>query len=209
MFKIFIPTEIFDDFSLNFLNENNLKSLANNFENLKITDFHTKYISGKILENPLYDEDLIIFANGEYGKKYFYDADFTQENIPAFGYYFYKDNGYFSELKNIEKEIFEIKRILESKNLLTKSKKEMFLDRIIWIFFLLSGMYFNIFTLLEKTNQNIRELQNIDGKPEFEGTVELIIEAAKTKKIELESSLQSFENHISSFYEIIKKYFLS
>lgn len=55
----------------------------------------------------------------------------------------------------------------------------------------------------------MRELQNIDGKAEFEGTAELIIETAKTKKIELEASLGTFENHIRHFYDTIKQYFLS
>lgn len=209
MLTIFVPTKIFDEFSLNTTRKENLQSIIANFSDIKITDFQSSYISGKVLQNPVYDEDLIIFANGEYGKKYFYDADMTQESIKAFGHYFYRDNGYFSDLKNIEKEIFEIKNVLESKNLLTNSKKTELREKIIWIFFLLSGMYFNIFTLLEKTNQNMRELQNIDGKAEFEGTAELIIETAKTKKIELEASLGTFENHIRHFYDTIKQYFLS
>ena len=207
MLEIFFPQRIFDKISINFMAENEIKELEKNFENLEIKDFKTNILSGLSLKIPKYDEDLIIFANGKFWKKYFSDNDFTKNHIFSFWKPFYKDQNFFKDLENIDKDIFQIKSELESNTLLTNSKKIEMKEKIEYIFFLLSWVYFNIFTLLEKTNQNISELQNLDSKAEYEATAELIIESSKTKKVELESALQSLENRISLFYQIILQFF--
>lgn len=207
MLEIFVPQRIFDKISINFITENELGELEKNFENLEIKDFKTNILSGFSLSIPEYDEDLIIFSNWKFGKKYFSDNDFTKNHIFSFWKPFYKDQNFFKDLENIDKDIFQIKSELESNTLLTNSKKIEMKEKIEYIFFLLSWVYFNIFTLLEKTNQNISELQNLDSKAEYEATAELIIESSKTKKVELESALQSLENRISLFYQIILQFF--
>lgn len=209
MLKIFVPQKIFDDFSFNFLTKDEENELKKSFENIEIIDFKINFFSWKILKNPYYEEDLIIFANWKFWEKYLYDSDFTKKQIFSFWKYFYQKENYFEEIKNIESKIFEIKNILESKNLLTNSKKNIIREEIITIFFTLTSLYFSIFELLEKTKSNILELENIDSKIEFEAVSSLIVETSKTKKIELEKNLLNLENHIYNFYEVIKKYFLN
>lgn len=208
MLEIFIPTRIFDKFSINILDEKICKNLQNSFKNLKISEISDEFISGKLLEIPNYDEDLIIFCNGFCGKFYAFDADFEKHKIESFWKVFYKNYEYFDDLQKIEKQIFEIKNFLESEKLLTNSKKTEILETIKYIFFLLSILYFHIFSLLAKTQKNISELSEKSWKSDLDATANLLLESAKTKEIELESARLNLENYIKNFSEIIFKQFL-
>jgi hypothetical protein len=56
--------------------------------------------------------------------------------------------------------IAEITGILNSDNLLTNSKKEEILEKIRNSFFALSGVIFLLYSLKEKTDNNLDELNN-------------------------------------------------
>ncbi len=207
MLKVFIPEKIFKKFSINSFEKLNLENLEKNFKNLKITDFQAKFIEGKYFE---LDEDLdfLVFCNGFFWKKFFYEMDFTHKQIFTFWKSFYNDKNYFDDFEKISEDFSYILKELNSSKLLTNSKKQEFLEKINYSFFLLSGIYFNLFVLLQKTEKNIFELENLNEKSEYEATATLIVETSKTKKVELEAEIQVFEEKLKLFYEITSKIYV-
>lgn len=207
MLKVFVPEKIFEKFEINHFFEKNIFWLEKSFANIKIENFETNFISWKYFE---LDEDLdfLVFCNWLFWKKYFYDFDFTKKEIFTFWKSFYNDKNYFQDLKKISWDFEYISKELNSEKLLTNTKKDELLEKINYAFFLMSWIYFNLYILLEKTKKNIFELENIDWKTEYKATASLIIENAKTKKIELESEIIIFEKKFELFYEIIWKIYV-
>lgn len=208
MIKIFIPQKIFWKMSLNTFEIKDLIMLKNAFS-LNYEEFRTEIISWTVLKISDNDEDIFIFANWAFWKRYFYDFDYWESRYSVFWKSFYHKDNYFSGLKNIEKEIFYVKEVLESKNLLTNTKKEELRKKVEDVFFLISWVYFHLYSLLDETNKNIFDLENIDWKIEYEATASLIIETSKTKKVELEAVISGFEEKIKMFYGVISKLFIN
>ncbi len=134
--------------------------------------------------------------------------DFTHKQIFTFWKSFYNDKNYFDDFEKISEDFSYILKELNSSKLLTNSKKQEFLEKINYSFFLLSGIYFNLFVLLQKTEKNIFELENLNEKSEYEATATLIVETSKTKKVELEAEIQVFEEKLKLFYEITSKIYV-
>lgn len=207
MLKVFIPEKIFQKLIINFFEKLDFENLEKNFKNIKIENFETKFISGKYFELEE-DLDFLIFCNGFFWKKFFYEMDFTKKQIFTFGKSFYSDKNYFEDFWKISEDFAYISEELHSTKLLTNTRKKELLEKITYAFFLLSGIYFNLYVLLQKTEKNIFELENIEWKSEYEATALLIIETSKTKKVELEAKIQVFEEKFKLFYEIISKIYV-
>jgi len=208
MLEIFVPQKIFWKMSLNTFEIKDLIMLKNAFS-LNYEEFRTEIISWTVLKISDNDEDIFIFANWAFWKRYFYDFDYWESRYSVFWKSFYHKDNYFSDLKNIEKEIFYVKEVLESNNLLTNTKKEELRKKVEDVFFLISWVYFHLYSLLDETNENIFDLENIDWKIEYEATASLIIETSKTKKVELEAVISGFEEKIKMFYGVISKLFIN
>ncbi|MDQ7022140.1 MAG: hypothetical protein Q9M97_01160 [Candidatus Gracilibacteria bacterium] len=100
-------------------------------------------------------------------------------------------------------DIADVTGILNSDKLLTNSKKEEILIKITNSFFSLSGVIFLLYSLKDKTQNNLNELNNYSGKIEYEGHASLLKETSITKNIELKANISKLEGKIEMFIGVI------
>ena len=207
MIEIFIPTKIKNNnLEINTISENFLKVLKGSFWAIFLEKFNSEFFSGIKLFSKKFDENLTILCNWEFWKNYFVDFDiFENKNIKTFWTKIIWKNEISKNIEKIIEDIWEITAILSSKNLLTNSKKEEILTKIKNTFFSLSGIIFLLYSLKEKTEKNIKNLENYSWEIEYEWQAFILKETAITKKIELQANIDKIEWKIKIFLELIWK----
>lgn len=207
MIEIFIPTKIKNNnLEINTISENFLKVLKGSFWAIFLEKFNSEFFSGIKLFSKKFDENLIILCNWEFWENYFVDFDiFENKNIKTFWTKIIWKNEISKNIEKIIEDIWEITAILSSKNLLTNSKKEEILTKIKNTFFSLSGIIFLLYSLKEKTEKNIKNLENYSWEIEYEWQAFILKETAITKKIELQANIDKIEWKIKIFLELIWK----
>jgi len=207
MLEIFIPTLIKNNnLEINKISNNFLSVLENNFSDFKITEFSSTFFKWiKIIWKKI-DEDLIILCNWEFWKHYFIDYDIIDnKEIKSLWIKIIWQNKIWEEIKKIMLNIAEITWILSSDNLLTNSKKEEIFQKIKNSFFALSWVIFLLYSLKEKTDKNLEELENYSWKIEYEWQAVLLKETSLTKSIELKANIDKLEEKIEMFIGVISK----
>ncbi|PID87429.1 hypothetical protein CSB07_01320 [Candidatus Gracilibacteria bacterium] len=206
MIEIFIPTEIKGYLEVNCFSKKLENILKNTFFGIIIKDFESAYFLGKYIYLKNFDEDLIIFCNGEFGKNYFLDFDFSKYNIGYLGTKILSENDIGNNVNDIDKKILKIITDLKSNKLLTNSKKDLIIKEIKNIFFGLSGISFLLVSLREKSISNIDELSQIKGKIDLESQATLLKETSKTKILELDLFIKKLDNKLNLFINTIKEH---
>jgi hypothetical protein len=111
-------------------------------------------------------------------------------------------------LKEIEYNIDEILKRLKSDKLLTNSKKEDIRKKINEVFFTLTWILFVLYKNKDLLEENYKNLKNYKWLEEYEAQAVLLKETTKTKKIEISTNLEKFENMIEFFLESLEKIFV-
>ena len=211
MLEIFIPTWIKKQkVQINDISDNFLNVLKNSFIDLEIINFESTFFEWiKIISKNL-DENLIILCNWEFWNNYFIDYDISFPLLPkeGLGEVWIKiiwQNKIWEEIQKIMLNIAEITGILSSNNLLTNSKKEEILIKIKNSFFALSWVVFLLYSLKQKAEQNLEELENYSWKIEFEAQASLLKETSLTKSIEIKANIDKLEEKIEMFIWVISK----
>jgi len=211
MLEIFIPTWIKKQkVQINDISDNFLNVLKNSFIDLEIINFESTFFEWiKIISKNL-DENLIILCNWEFWNNYFIDYDISFPLLPkeGLGEVWIKiiwQNKIWEEIQKIMLNIAEITGILSSDNLLTNSKKEEILIKIKNSFFALSWVVFLLYSLKQKAEQNLEELENYSWKIEFEAQASLLKETSLTKSIEIKANIDKLEEKIEMFIWVISK----
>ena len=209
MLEIFIPTWIKKQkVQINDISDNFLNVLKNSFIDLEIINFESTFFEWiKIISKNL-DENLIILCNWEFWNNYFIDYDISFPLLPkeGLGEVWIKiiwQNKIWEEIQKIMLNIAEITGILSSDNLLTNSKKEEILIKIKNSFFALSWVVFLLYSLKQKVEQNLIELENYSWKIEFEWQAVLLKETSLTKSIEIKANIDKLEGKIEMFIGVI------
>jgi len=203
MLEIFIPTWIKNQkISINNISDNFLNSVK--ILHWKIEEFESKFFSWIKIHSKDLDENLIILCNWEFWKNYFIDFDFTKNiNTKIFWVKIIWENQIWEDIQNIMLNVAEITWMLSSNILLTNSKKEEILQKIKNSFFSLSWIIFLLYSLKQKTEKNLDELNNYSWKVEYEAQASLLKENSITKNIELKANIDKLEGKIKMFISVI------
>jgi len=207
MLEIFIPTIIKNNnLEINKISDNFLSVLKNNFSGFKITEFSSTFFEWiKIIWKKI-DEDLIILCNWEFWENYFLDYDIIDnKEIKSLWIKIIWQNKIWEEIQKIMLNIAEITGILNSNILLTNSKKEEILKKIKHSFSALSWVIFLLYSLKEKADENLEELEKYSWKIEYEWQAVLLKETSLTKSIELKANIDKLEWKIEMFISVINK----
>jgi hypothetical protein len=207
MLEIFIPTWIKNQkLQINNIPDKLLKILENSFLELEIINFESTFFNWIKLNSKKIDKDLIILCNWEFWENYFLDYDnLENKNIITSWIKIIWENQIWEKIQKIMLDIAEITWILNSNNLLTNSKKEEILIKITNSLFSLSWVIFLLYSLKEKTQENLDELNNYSWKIEYEWQASLLKETSLTKNIELQANIDKLEGKIEMFIWIITK----
>jgi len=205
MLEIFIPTKIKNYSEINVLQKNFLDILENKFNDLKIEKFESKFFEWIKIYSKNFNENLIILCNWEFGENYFIDFDYTKNNFEFLGTKIIWENKIWEKIENIEKNISEIIKLLNSNNLLTNTKKQYIKNKINSSFFALSWVVFLLYLLKKQTDKNLQDLQNINSSIEYEAQASLLAETSKTKQIELQAQIDKLEKRVDFFIDTVKK----
>ncbi len=211
MLEIFIPIWIKKQkVQINDISDNFLNVLKNSFIDLEIINFESTFFEWiKIISKNL-DENLIILCNWEFWNNYFIDYDISSPLLPkeGLGEVWIKiiwQNKIWEKIQKIMLNISEITWILNSDKLLTNTRKNKILIKIRNSFFALSGVIFLLYSLEEKIEKNLEELNSYSWKVEFEGQASLLKETSLTKSIELKANINKLEGKIEMFIWVIGK----
>jgi len=209
MLEIFIPTLIkkqkleINKISNNFLNVLEKLKIENN---LIVKNFESTFFEWIKINSKNFDQNLIILCNWEFWNNYFIDYDFSKKiNTEIFWVKIIWQNKIWEEIQKIMLNIAEITGILNSDNLLTNSKKEEILVKIKNSFFALSWVIFLLYSLKEKADENLSDLENYSWKVEYEAQAMLLKETSLTKSIELKANIDKLEWKIEMFIDVISK----
>ena len=212
MLEIFIPTLIKKQkIEINKISKNFLVVLEKFKieDNIIIEKFDSKFFEGIKIFSKKINKNLIILCNWEFWKYYFLDYDrIENKNIISFGNSIWKIKNLEKDLWKIQTNIEEIINFLNSKKLLTNSKKEEIKNKIQDIFFSLSGIAYILYENKKKLEENRENLKNYNWLEEYKAQASLILQTTKTTKLEIETSLQKFENILELYLDSLKKIFL-
>jgi len=208
MLEIFIPLTVkTNNLEINNISKLFLDTLKNNFSSLELIDFESKYINWLKLQINKFDNDLVILCNWEFGEDYFINYDLIDNpNIITFWTKFIWINDLSKKIEKIDLKISEIIDFLNSNKLLTNSKKQEILEKIKYSFFSLSWILFLLYSLKEKSDENIKQLSDYSWKIEYEAQAKLLSETSRLKSIELNETIVKLEEKISLFIEVISKF---
>lgn len=208
MLEIFIPLTVkTNNLEINNVSKLFLDTLKNNFSSLELIDFESKYINWLKLQINKFDNDLVILCNWEFGEDYFINYDLIDNpNIITFWTKFIWINDLSKKIEKIDLKISEIIDFLNSNKLLTNSKKQEILEKIKYSFFSLSWILFLLYSLKEKSDENIKQLSDYSWKIEYEAQAKLLSETSKLKSIELNETIVKLEEKVKLFIEVISKF---
>jgi len=208
MLEIFIPLTVkTNNLEINNVSKLFLDTLKNNFSSLELIDFESKYINWLKLQINKFDNDLVILCNWEFGEDYFINYDLIDNpNIITFWTKFIWINDLLKKIEKIDLKISEIIDFLNSNKLLTNSKKQEILEKIKYSFFSLSWILFLLYSLKEKSDENIKQLSDYSWKIEYEAQAKLLSETSKLKSIELNETIVKLEEKVKLFIEVISKF---
>jgi hypothetical protein len=208
MLEIFIPTEIKWYLEINVIRNKFLDILENSFQKLKIKKFNSTFFSWIKIESDIFIEDLIILCNWEFWEFYFIDYDFTKD---IFEYLWTKiiwENKIEKKIEGIMLNIDFITWELTSTKLLTNTKKQEIKQKIDSSLFSLSWVIFLLYTLRNKTIENIWELDNYKWKVDLEWQAKLLWELSLTKEIELQAGIDKLEWKIELYILTLRRFVL-
>jgi len=204
MLEIFIPIEIKWYQKINDIRDEFLNIINTNFDNLQIHEFDSTFFSWVLLKLDYFSEDLIVLCNWEFWENYFVDFDYLENNFDFLGVKILWENQIWDKIWEIMQDFTQITSMLNSNNLLTNSKKELIKDKVTNSFFTLSWVVFLLYSLLKETKNNIKELEEIDWKVEYEWQAMLLNETQKTKQIELQAWIDELEWKVEIFILAVK-----
>lgn len=212
MMEVFIPIDLKYDndktFAINNFSKKNKDLLEKNFDLVSKKEFNSNFFDWIFLQTKKLDEDLIVFLNWVFGNFYFLDYDYFSFSLESFGTKILKIDETLNKIPEITQIFENIIWELQSEKLLTNTKKETMKNDIRKAFLTLSGVFFVLYNLREKTIENLWELQNYNWEVEYEAETNLLSETWKTKKIELDATISSLENKLKLFLEVVGKIFL-
>lgn len=212
MFEIFVPINLKWVIHLqNF--PNNLNPIIKREFWLEWNFFDSNLLDWFYISWDHHIDELIVVCNGLFGSMYFLDYDWQKNNIEILGNPIMKPDKFSLEISKITQDFEKIKDILKSENLFTNSKKDEVISKIKKIYFTLSWLIFNLFNLLKKIQQNIKDLDDINDDKrvsvDFWGNSLLFKESLLTKEIELKNQIETLENKTTLFIEATKKILIS
>lgn len=212
MMEVFIPIDLKYDndktFAINNFSKKNKDLLEKNFDLVSKKEFNSTFFDWIFLQTKELDEDLVVFLNWVFGNFYFLDYDYFSFSLESFGTKILKIDETLNKIPEITQIFENIIWDLQSEKLLTNTKKETMKNDIRKAFLTLSGVFFVLYNLREKTIENLWELQNYNWEVEYEAEASLLSETWKTKKIELDATISSLENKLKLFLEVVGKIFL-
>ena len=132
------------------------------------------------------------------------DYDYIENNFEFLAMKIIWENKISKKINEIMLNISKITWQLNSNKLLTNTKKEEIKSKIDNSFFTLSWIIFLLYSLKKETENNLEELKQVNGKPEYEWQAMLLSETSITKKIELEAAIDKLETKIELFIDTIK-----
>ncbi len=204
MLEIFVPIRIKEKIFINNFSLKLEKLIKNNFV-CKIEKINTKIFLWVYFLFEELDKDFIILANWEFWEFYFLDYDFLKiKNIDSFWTFFLRINSLEKKLDNIWKDIDFIIKTLKSDKLLTNSKKDEIITKINKNFFILSGILFVLEKNKKLLEKNKKDLKNYSWNIEYESQAKLLLEISKTKSLELNLSIEKFENMVLEYLKVLE-----
>lgn len=207
MLEIFIPEKVNKKLTINTFSKEQQDVLMESFEWLEVFDISYPFLEWTFLQLPYFDQDLLVYANGMFGKTFFYEYDVLEHTAYSTGISFYTWEQFLSELQSISGNIENIMKDIQSNKLLTNSKKDEIREKIETTFFTISGVYFSLAQLLYKTERNIWKLEDIGEGIEYQAQWELLKETSTTKQVELEAQLKKLEGKAQLFFDAIAHIF--
>jgi len=209
MIEIFIPTVLklwnWDKLDINYISKNFINILNNDIIDINLSWFESIFFDWIKLSWDWFSEDLIILCNWLFWKHYFADYDFFWDDFHCLWTKIIWENQIWERIEFISENINFIIQSLKWDELLTNSVKNKISFKIKETFFVLSWIIFLLYSLKEKTENNITELSNYNWLAEYEWESRLLLETSITKKIELETSISLVESKIELFIWTIKK----
>lgn len=211
MLEIFIPTKIKDSIIINTIDPKFKEILSDNFWVLWI-DFREGFFEWIHWIAKDFSLDIIIACNWAFWSRYFVDYDWQKDSICSLWQYFFDSEILGGEINSIAKNYEEIVSILSSYSLLTNSSKQEIIDKIGSSLFLISWIAFMLQNLLNKTQENIRDLDTIanskDEKVEYRASASVLIESPKTNEAELKSQIDILNLRAWEFIELSNKFLI-
>lgn len=204
MLEIFVPIEIHNYGKINTISDTFLDIVRESFPKIKIEKFDSKLFKWLHIISADFNERLIILCNGAFWDTYFVDFDYIEHNFEFLGIKIVWENKVTDNIQNITSNFTQIVADLQSKKLLTNSKKEIIKNKIDSSFFALSGVVFLLYNLLWKINTNLTELDSISAEVHYGWPAEVLAETSLTKKIEIESEIKKTEIQLELFIDAIK-----
>lgn len=208
MLEIFILTNIKDYSKINNISDNFFDVLNNNdkeiFKKLKLEKFESKFFEWIKISSDIFLKELIILCNWEFWEDYFINYDPIEYNFHSLWTQIIWESKIWEKISKIMLNIAEVTGMLNSNKLLTYSKKDDIKKKIDSSFFTLSGIIFLLYSLKQKTENNLEDLKNVKWKSEYEWQAMLLSETSITKKIELQAAIDKLEWKIELFLSTIK-----
>jgi len=204
MLEIFIPIEIKWYQKINDIRDEFFNIIKENFDNLQVQDFDSTFFSWVFLKLDYFSEDLIVLCNWEFYNHYFVDFDYLENSFDFLWVKILWENQISDKIWEIMQDFTQITSMLNSNNLLTNSKKELIKNKVTNSFFSLSWVFFLLYSLLIETQNNIKELEKLEWKVEYEWQAMLLNETQKTKQIELQAWIDKLEWKVEIFILAVK-----
>lgn len=208
MLEIFIPTEIKWYLEINKPSNNFLNIIKNDFKNLEISNFNSTFFEWIKIKSDKFLEDLIILCNWEFWEFFFIDFDPIKNSFNYLWTQIIWEKQIQNKIEKITKNISFIVWELNSKKLLTNTKKEKIKEKINQSLFSLSWIIFLLYKLKQKTTQNITELTDYKWKIDYESEASLLSEVSKTKQIELQAWIDKLEGRVELYIKALKQFIL-
>jgi len=203
MKTILIPTN-FGDFRLN-----ELKDSLNFIKDLwwEIKEFKTDYFSWVYFEGDSIDY-FIPILNGYFWETYFVSDYFIWHKSQILGSYLWNTDKINENIKTLWSDLKTLNKKLSSPFLFTRSQKKKYIDMLLSKICDLSGLEFSLFYLIEKTQENLLELDNIakNSTDEFWWNAEILKITNETKLQELKLAKVRLANRNKDFLDLLTKY---
>jgi hypothetical protein len=207
MIEIFIPTKIKTPKSESFLIDNSpwkvTEIIEKNF-GLNISNFNSNFFEWVYIYWDDFDPDIAILLNWQFWNYYFIDYDYLKyREVEISGTKIIKIDELSKSLSDIFWNISSIITELNSKNLLTNTKKDEIKTKITNSFFSISWVIFVLYRLLKKIQENKEMLENYTWEVQYEWQAKLINETNITKEIEIKAMIEKLENRTELFVESV------
>ena len=209
MLEVFVPENIKDKIFLNNISKKLEDIIMSSFNLKKIKKIQTKNMFGTLFLFEKFDSDFIVLSNWEFGKYYFVDYDFIENNDIEYSWVsIYKNTNIEKELKNIWKNIEEILEVLSSDKLITNTIKQNILNKINDTFFTLSWVLYVLQKNKYLSEENAKILDEYDWNIEYESQAKLLNITTENKRLKLDLNIEKYENMIELYLWSLEKIFL-